>query len=66
VAHMQITAETICDSAQRNRRLAHELLDLVRLREQVRRAEARQKARGKFCPRDRMRIGNNRRSSTAA
>jgi hypothetical protein len=24
VAHMQITAETIYDSAQRNRRLAHE------------------------------------------
>jgi hypothetical protein len=53
VAHMQITAETIYDSAQRNRRLAHELLYLVRLRDKVRRAEARQKARGKFGPRDR-------------
>jgi hypothetical protein len=53
VAHMQISAETICDSAQRIRRLAHELLELVRLRDKVRRAEARQKARGKFGPRDR-------------
>jgi hypothetical protein len=32
VAHMQITAETIYDSAQRNRRLAHELLYLGRSR----------------------------------
>jgi hypothetical protein len=48
VAHMQISAETIYDSAQNNRRLAHELLELVRLRDKVRRAEARQKARGKF------------------
>jgi hypothetical protein len=53
VAHMQISAETIYDSAQNNRRLAHELLELVRLRDKVRRAEARQKARGKFGPRDR-------------
>jgi hypothetical protein len=53
VAHTQITAETIYDSAQRNRRLAHELLYLVRLRDEVRRAEASQKARAKFGPRDR-------------
>jgi hypothetical protein len=50
VAHMQITAETIYDSARRNRRLAHEL---YLVRDKVRRAEARQKARGKFGPRDR-------------
>ncbi len=53
MAHMQISAETIYGSAQRIRRLAHELLELVRLRDKVRRAEARQKARGKFGPRDR-------------
>ena len=53
MAHMQISAETIYDSAQRIRRLAHEFLELVRLRDKVRRAEARQKARGKFGPRDR-------------
>jgi hypothetical protein len=53
VAHMQITADTIYDSAQRNRRLAQELLYLIRLRDKVQRAEARQKARGKFGPRDR-------------
>jgi hypothetical protein len=52
MAHMQISTETIYDSAQRIRRLAHELLELVRLRDKVRRAEARQKARGKFGPRD--------------
>ena len=46
MAHMQISAETIYDSAQRIRRLAHELLELVCLRDKVRRAEARQKARG--------------------
>jgi hypothetical protein len=43
----------IYDSAQRIRRLAHESLELVRLRDKVRRAEARQKAREKFGPRDR-------------
>jgi len=53
MAHMQISAGTIYDSAQRIRRLAHEFLELVRLRDEVRRAEARQKARGKFDPRDR-------------
>jgi hypothetical protein len=53
VAHMQIFAETIYDSAQRNPRLAQELLYIVRLRDKVRRAEARQKARGKFGLRDR-------------
>jgi hypothetical protein len=46
MAHMQISTETIYDSAQRIRSLAHELLELVRLRDKVRRAEARQKARG--------------------
>ena len=53
MAHIQISTETIYDSAQRMRRLAHELLELVRLRDKVRRAEERQKARGKFGPRDR-------------
>jgi hypothetical protein len=53
MAHMQISAETICDSASSIRRPAHEFLELVRLRDKVRRAEARQKARGKFRPRDR-------------
>lgn len=53
MAHIQISTETIYDSAQRMRRLAHELLELVRLRDKVRRAEARQRARGKFGPRDR-------------
>jgi hypothetical protein len=53
MAHMQISTETIYDSAQTIRRLAHELLELIRLRDKVRRAEARQKARGKFGPRDR-------------
>jgi len=53
MAHMQISAESIYDSAQRIRRLSHEFLELVRLRDKVRRAEARQKARGKFGPRDR-------------
>jgi hypothetical protein len=53
MAHMQISTETIYDSAQKIRRLAHELLELARLRDKVRRAEARQKARGKFGPRDR-------------
>jgi hypothetical protein len=53
MAHIQISAETIYDSAQRIRRLAHEFLELVRLRDKVRRAEARQEARGKFDPRDR-------------
>src|ERR1700726_1475738 len=53
MAHIQISTETIYDSAQRMRRLAHELLELVRLRDQVRRAEERQKARGKFGPRGR-------------
>jgi hypothetical protein len=53
MAHIQISAETIYDSAQRIRRLAHEFLELVRLRDKVRRAEARQEARGKFGPRDR-------------
>jgi hypothetical protein len=43
MAHMQISAEAIYDSAQRIR---SELLELVRLRDKVRRAEARQKARG--------------------
>jgi hypothetical protein len=52
MAHMQTSAETNYDSAQRIRRLAHEFLELVRLRDKVRRAEARQKARGKFGPRD--------------
>jgi hypothetical protein len=52
VAHMKITADTIYESAQRNRGLAHELLYLIRLRDKVQRAEAR-KARGKFGPRDR-------------
>jgi hypothetical protein len=50
MAHMQISAEAIYDSAQRIR---SELLELVRLRDKVRRAEVRQKARGKFGPRDR-------------
>jgi hypothetical protein len=53
MAHMQISTETIYDSAQRIRRLAHELLELVRFRDKVRRAAASQKARGKFGPRDR-------------
>jgi hypothetical protein len=53
MAHMQISTETVYDSAQRIRRLAHELLELARLRDKVRRAEARQKARGKFSRRDR-------------
>jgi len=53
MAQMQISAETIYDSAQRIRRLDHEFLELVSLRDKVRRAEARQKARGKFDPRDR-------------
>jgi hypothetical protein len=53
VARMQISAATIYDSAQRIRRLAHELLELVRLRDKVRRAEERQKAHGKFGPCDR-------------
>jgi hypothetical protein len=52
MAHIEISTETIYDSAQSMRRLAHELLELVRLRDKVRRAEARQKARGKFGPRD--------------
>ena len=37
-----ISTETIYDSAQRIRRLAHELLELVRLRDEVRRAEGTQ------------------------
>jgi hypothetical protein len=49
MAHMQISAEAIYESAQRIR---SESLELLRLREKVRRAEARQKARGKFGPRD--------------
>jgi hypothetical protein len=53
MAHIQISTETIYDSAQRIRRLAHELLELVHLRDKVRRAEETQKARGKFGPRDR-------------
>jgi hypothetical protein len=53
MAHIQIFAETIYDSAQGIRRLAHEFLELVRVRDKVRRAEARQEARGKFGPRDR-------------
>jgi hypothetical protein len=53
MAHIQIFTETIYDSAQRIRKLAHELLELVLLRDKVRRAEERQKARGKFGPRDR-------------
>jgi len=48
-AHMQISAEAIYDSAQRIR---SDLLELVRLRDKVRRAEVRQKARGKFGPHD--------------
>ena len=42
MAHMQISAEAIYDSAQRIR---SDLLELVRLRDKVRRAEVRQKAR---------------------
>jgi len=53
MAHIQISTETIYDSAQRMRRLAHGLLELVRLRDKVQRAEERQQARGKFGPRDR-------------
>jgi hypothetical protein len=53
MAQMQISTETIYDSAQRIRRLAREFLELARLRDKVRRAEARQEARGKFGPRDR-------------
>jgi hypothetical protein len=49
MARMQISAEAIYDSAQRIR---SELLELVRLRDKVRRAEVRQKVRGKFGPRD--------------
>ena len=52
MAHIQISTETIYDPAQRIRRLAHELLELVRFRDKVRRAAASQKARGKFGPRD--------------
>jgi len=53
MAHIQISTEMIYDSTQRLRRLAHELLELVRLRDKLRTAEARQKARGKFGPHDR-------------
>jgi hypothetical protein len=42
MAHIQISTETIYDSAQRIRRLAHELLELVRLRDEVRRADGTQ------------------------
>jgi len=48
MAHTQISAEAIYDSAQRIR---SELSELVRLRDKVRRAEAKRKAR-KFGPRD--------------
>ena len=49
MVHMQISAEAIYDSVERIR---GESLELVRHRDKVRWAEARQKARGTFGLRD--------------